>query len=33
MSEKKLCPACGSSEIGKGKQIAHGRMIWNSHLC
>ncbi|GEQ23149.1 hypothetical protein CBU02nite_36550 [Clostridium butyricum] len=27
MSEKNLCPAYGSSEIGKGKQIAHGRMI------
>lgn len=25
--ENKVCPKCGSNEIGQGKQIGHGKML------
>lgn len=27
MLDNKLCPICGSSEIGQGKQTAQGKMM------
>lgn len=27
MSDKKECPACGSKEIGEGKQYGQGKMF------